>query len=165
MRPTWDEYFMQMAELAASRVTCLRGKVGAVAVRDRHVLATGYNGPPKGVEHCHHPSQITLNGKDVDCHMKCIRMLNNIPSGQRHELCRGIHAEQNVIAQAAYHGVSLCGATIYCTMRPCVTCMKQLINAGVKEIIYKGDYPDELAMAIAQQTEIVLRKFDTESEE
>jgi dCMP deaminase len=161
-RPTWDEYFMQMAELAAKRSVCLRGKVGAIAVRDRHVLATGYNGPPKGASHCTRTLK-AVPGGDFEFEVvdtTCIRDKLNIPSGERHELCRGSHAEQNVIAQAAYHGVSLCGSTIYCNFRPCVTCVKSLVNAGVKEVVYKVEYNDELAVQIARETGLILRKFD-----
>lgn len=130
-RPPWQVYFMDIANLVACRSTCLRRHVGAVAVKDKRILATGYNGAPSGVPHC----------LDVGC----LREQEGIPSGERHELCRGIHAEQNVIIQAARHGVSIEGATLYCTNLPCVICSKMLINAGIKEIFYREGYADALS--------------------
>lgn len=130
-RLPWPDYFMSIAHLVAERSTCLRRKVGAVAVRDKRILATGYNGPPSNVPHC----------EDVGC----IRERLGIPSGQRHELCRGLHAEQNVIIQAAVHAISLKGAIIYCTTQPCLICTKMLVNCQVEAIYYAGAYPDELA--------------------
>jgi dCMP deaminase len=115
-RPSWDEYFMGITELVAQRSTCLRRKVGAVAVRDKRILTTGYNGAPSDMKHC--------------LELGCLREQRNIPSGQRHELCRALHAEQNVIIQAAYHGLSIAGSTIYSTTLPCVICAKMLINSG-----------------------------------
>ncbi|HOB90378.1 MAG: cytidine/deoxycytidylate deaminase family protein [Bacillota bacterium] len=136
-RPDWDSYFMKMASVVAERSTCLRRSVGAVAVLDRRILATGYNGAPTGVPHC--------------AEVGCLREARGIPSGQRQELCRGLHAEQNVIVQAALHGVTMRGATVYCTHQPCVLCAKMLINAGIVRIVYRGDYPDSLAMEILRQ--------------
>ncbi|MEW6265518.1 MAG: cytidine/deoxycytidylate deaminase family protein [Thermodesulfobacteriota bacterium] len=130
-RPTWDQYFLQLTDLVASRSTCRRRKVGAVLVRDKHVLATGYNGAPQGLPHC--------------LEIGCLREQKNIPSGERHELCRAIHAEQNAIIQAARHGVVIVGATLYCTTKPCVICTKMLINCGVIRIYYREGYPDELS--------------------
>ncbi len=130
-RPTWDEYFIQIANLVASRSTCLRRKVGAILVRDKRILATGYNGAPSGVAHC--------------LEVGCLRELENVPSGQRHELCRGIHAEQNLIIQAARYGIKIEGSTLYCTTQPCIICTKMLINAGVEKIYYQQGYPDELS--------------------
>ncbi|MCR4401185.1 MAG: cytidine/deoxycytidylate deaminase family protein [Firmicutes bacterium] len=144
-RPSWDEYFMEIAKLVASRSTCLRRQVGAIAVRDRRILATGYNGAPTGLAHC---------GE-----VGCLRAEREVPSGERHELCRGLHAEQNVIIQAALHGISIKGATIYCTNHPCVLCAKMLVNAGVLEIVYAGDYPDELASVILGDAGINVRRF------
>ncbi len=137
-RPSWDEYFMQMAELTAQRSTCLRRKVGAVIIKDKHIIATGYNGAPKGVPHCSE-----LGG--------CERERLNVPSGQRHELCRAIHAEQNAIIQAATLGQSIEGGSIYITHHPCVICAKMIINAGIKRIVVKEGYPDELAVEILKQ--------------
>lgn len=133
-RPTWDEYFMEMAKLAAKRSTCKRQNVGAVAVIGKHILATGYNGAPKGLPHC------------IDS--GCLREELVIPSGQRHELCRGVHAEQNIICQAALHGISLNGATIYCTHKPCSICAKLILNAGIVRVVHLTDYPDEMTKSI-----------------
>ncbi len=134
-RPSWDEYFMQMAELAATRSTCLRRHVGAVIVQDRHMVATGYNGAPRGIMHC-----AERGG--------CLREKLNVPSGERHELCMGLHAEQNAIIQAATLGQSIEGATIYVTHQPCVICAKMIINAGIRRIVVKEGYPDQLAVDI-----------------
>jgi dCMP deaminase len=131
IRPSWDEYFFQITELVASRSTCLRRKVGAVLVRDRRILTTGYNGSPSGLPHCQE--------------VGCLRQAEGIPSGQRHELCRAIHAEQNAIIQAARDGISIIGSTLYCTTQPCIICSKMLINAGVVKIYFRVKYPDELA--------------------
>jgi len=130
-RPSWDEYFMNLARQAATRSTCLRRQVGAVLVRDKRVLATGYNGAPRGIAHC--------------LEIGCLREQLGIPSGERHELCRAIHAEQNAIIQAAVHGVGIEGATLYTTLQPCILCAKTLINCGVREIHYAEGYPDELS--------------------
>ncbi len=150
MRPSWDEYFMRLAYLVSTRATCTRRKVGAVIVKERRVLATGYNGPPKGLAHC-----------DVT---GCIREELNIPSGERHELCRGLHAEQNAIIQAAVHGVSIKGATIYVTNHPCVVCAKMIINAEIEEIVYAEGYPDDLAKLMLIESGIKVRQY-TISEE
>lgn len=131
-RLPWPEYFMGIAKLVAERSTCLRRKVGALAVKDKRILATGYNGAPAGLRHC----------LDIGC----LREKMGIPSGQRHELCRGLHAEQNVIIQAAMHGVRLESAEIYCTTQPCLICTKMLINCGIASIIFDHGYPDELAV-------------------
>jgi dCMP deaminase len=133
-RPDWDSYFMEFAKLAESRSTCRRRRVGAVVVKDRMILATGYTGAPKGVRHC--------------TEIGCLRQQMKVPSGQRHELCRGLHAEQNAIVQAAFHGVSIRGGTMYCTFRPCVICVKMIINAGLKRVLYLGHYQDELVQAM-----------------
>ena len=137
-RPSWDEYFMQMAELTAQRSTCLRRHVGAVIVQDKHVVATGYNGAPKGVAHC-----AELGG--------CLREKMGIPSGERHELCRALHAEQNAIIQAATLGHSIEGASIYITHQPCVICAKMIINAGIERIVVREGYPDELSVQILKE--------------
>ncbi len=136
-RPSWDEYFLQMARVIASRSTCLRRRVGAVLVRDKRLLATGYNGAPAGLPHC----------EEVGCR----RAELGVASGQGWEHCRGLHAEQNAIIQGALHGVSLRGSVLYCTTQPCVICAKMLINAGVKRIVYEGDYADELAREMLEQ--------------
>ncbi len=144
-RPSKDEYFMEMAVLASSRSTCLRRSVGAVLVKEGHVLSTGYNGAPKGLEHC----EVT----------GCIRDKMKVPSGERHELCRGVHAEQNAIIQAAYFGVSVDGAKMYITNHPCSVCAKMMLNAGIMEVIYKGDYHDELAVKLLKEGNINIRRL------
>ncbi len=141
-RPSWDEYFMEMAELARQRSTCLRRGVGAVIVKDNRVIATGYNGVPKGIRHCEETG--------------CLRQQLNVPSGKMHELCRGLHAEQNAIIQAACMGSSIEGGTLYCTTQPCVICTKMIINAGIKRVVIKESYPDELAQAMAKEAGLVI---------
>ncbi len=144
-RPDWDTYFMDMAKLASRRSSCLRRAVGAVLVKDRRLLATGYNGVPSGVTHC-----------EV---MGCLRERLKVPSGERHELCRGLHAEQNAIIQAAYHGVSIRGAHLYCTNLPCIICAKMLINAGVRRIIYLEGYSDTLTREMLDEVGMELLKL------
>jgi dCMP deaminase len=144
-RPSYDEYFMEMAHVVAKRSTCLRRKVGAILVKEKHILSTGYNGAPKGLKHCSETG--------------CLRENMNIPSGERHELCRGLHAEQNAIIQAAVFGVSIKGSVLYCTSTPCVVCVKMLINAGVTEIIYAGDYPDDLAKRMLEESTLKIKRF------
>jgi len=139
-RPSWDEYFLEIARLVASRATCLRRSIGAVFVRDKRVLATGYNGAPSGLKHCDE--------------IGCIREREGIPSGERHELCRGIHAEQNAILQAAQFGIDLRGSTLYCTNQPCVLCAKMVINVGVERIVVLGGYPDKLAQEMLDEAGI-----------
>ena len=121
-----DEYFLKIASVIAERSTCRRHHTGAVAVRDKHILATGYNGAPSGQKDC--------------LELGCLRNELNIPSGERHEICRAIHAEQNVIIQASLHGVSLEGSTIYATHTPCVLCAKMLVNAKIKRYVSFGQY-------------------------
>lgn len=145
VRPTWDQYFMRMAFMAASRSSCTRRKVGAVIVKDNNVIATGYNGPPAGLANC------DLVG--------CIRDDLDVPSGERHELCRGLHAEQNAIIQAAVHGASIKDGRIYITTHPCVVCSKMIINSHIKEIIYAEGYPDELAELMLIESNIEKRQF------
>ncbi|MGM0419449.1 MAG: deoxycytidylate deaminase [Bacillota bacterium] len=145
-RPNWNEYFMEMAELAASRATCIRRKVGAVLVKDKQILATGYNGAPKGIVHCEETG--------------CLRKELKVPSGERHEICRGVHAEQNLVAQAAFHGVKTEGSVVYCTHQPCVICTKLLINAGVDKIYFKQGYADEFSKKLLDNTDIILIKLD-----
>ncbi len=144
VRPDWDHYFMEIAQVISKRSTCLRRSVGAVLVKDKQILATGYNGTPRGIEHCEK--------------VGCLREELKVPSGQMHELCRGIHAEQNAVIQAAVHGVSVNGATLYCTHQPCVVCTKILINAGIEKIVYKNYYPDKLAdeMIKAANIEVIV---------
>ena len=142
-RPGWDDYFMNIAQLVATRSTCLRRSVGAVLVREKRLLATGYNGAPSGLRHC----------LDVGC----FRQQNHIPSGERHELCRGLHAEQNAIIQAAMHGVSVKGASLYCTNHPCIICAKMIINAGISSVIIKEGYEDAMARDILKEAGIEVR--------
>jgi dCMP deaminase len=139
-RPAWDNYFMDIVDLVARRSTCRRRRVGAVLVRDRRVLSTGYNGAPSGLRHC----------LDIGC----LREQFNVPSGERHELCRGLHAEQNVIIQAAFHGVSVKEATLYCTTHPCIICAKMIINAGIGGVMFREGYRDKLAEEILQEAGI-----------
>jgi dCMP deaminase len=139
-RPGWDEYFMDIVTLVARRSTCVRRSVGALLVRDRRLLSTGYNGAPSGLRHC----------RDIGC----LREKNRVPSGERHELCRGLHAEQNAIIQAAFHGVSVRGATLYCTTHPCVICAKMIINAGIVRIMIREGYRDALAAEILDEAGI-----------
>ncbi len=142
-RPSWDEYFQTITRDVAERSTCIRRHVGAIIVKDKRILATGYNGAPTGLEHC-----LTRG---------CLRAEMGIPSGQKHELCRGTHAEQNAVIQAARHGVPIDGATVYCTNQPCIVCAKILINAGIVEIVYENPYPDELSEQMLGEAGVVLR--------
>ncbi len=146
VRPTWDEYFMAIVSDVATRSTCCRRKVGAILVKDKRIIATGYNGGPTGLAHC----------LDIGC----LREKLNIPSGQQHELCRGVHAEQNAIIQAARYGVDTDGSVLYCTTQPCAQCTKMLLNAGVKEIVFRDGYPDGLALDLLQESGIAFRKID-----
>lgn len=143
MRPDWDHYFMEMAEVAAKRSTCLRRQVGAVLVKDRRLLTSGYNGAPSRMAHCRETG--------------CLRQQLNIPSGQQHEMCRGLHAEQNAIIQAALHGISINDSVLYVTHQPCVICTKMMINAGIKRVIMKDAYPDELSEKMLREAGIVLQ--------
>lgn len=144
-RPGWDDYFMEIAGMVASRSTCLRRQVGCVVVKDRRILSTGYNGAPSGVSHCSETG--------------CRREKEGIPSGQRHEMCRGVHAEQNAIIQGARHGIILQGATAYITTQPCSICTKMLINAGIEEIIFEGDYPDEMSRLLLKEAGVFCHKY------
>ena len=146
-RPAWEDYFMDIAILVAKRSTCLRRAVGALIVKDKRILSTGYNGAPSGIRHCGE------NG--------CLRKTMNIASGERHELCRGIHAEQNAIIQAAYHGVQIQGAVLYCTNLPCSICTKMIINAGIKKIYYQEGYADELSKDMLSEALIEVLQLKT----
>ena len=142
-RPTWDEYFLEVAKLVAKRSTCLRRSVGAVIVKDKRILATGYNGAPAGLKHC--------------SEVGCMRQKLKIPSGERHELCRALHAEQNALIQASLYGISVKGSVMYATCQPCVICAKMLINAGIKEIVISSGYPDKMAMDFLKQAKIKVK--------
>jgi len=146
MRPSWDEYFVEIARQVATRSTCLRRQVGAVIVRDKRILSTGYNGAPRGLPHC-----------DV---AGCLREQLGIPSGQRQEICRGLHAEQNAIIQAALHGVSVEGGAIYVTHQPCITCAKMVINAGIVRVVCADSYPDELARQMLGEAGVALDMWE-----
>lgn len=138
MRPSWDNYFMEIATVVARRATCLRRQIGAILVKDKHILATGYNGAPAGLAHC------------LD--MECAR--NQVPSGERQELCRGLHAEQNGLIQAARHGIQVAGATLYSTTEPCSLCTKMLINAGITRVVFRDEYPDQMAREMLSQARV-----------
>jgi len=146
-RPSWESYFMEIAEHVAERSTCIRRQVGAVIVKDKRILSTGYNGAPSGIDHC----------LDVGCMREQMR----IPSGERHELCRAIHAEQNAIVQAAYHGVTIKGASLFCTNLPCSICAKMIINAGIRTIYYRSGYADELGSEMLRSADIDIIQLNT----
>jgi dCMP deaminase len=143
-RKSKDVYFSEIADLVSSRSTCLRDQVGAVVVKESQILSTGYNGAPKGLPHC--------------SEVGCLREQMGVKSGERHELCRGLHAEQNAIIQAAYHGVSVRGAKMYCTTKPCSICTKMIINAGIVEIIYIDEYEDALASQLLKESGLSVRQ-------
>ena len=149
IRPDWDDYFMDIADMVSSRSTCLRRQVGCVVVKDRRILSTGYNGTPSGVAHC----------GEVGCR----RMQEGIPSGERVEMCRGVHAEQNAIIQGARHGVVLQGATVYTTTEPCSICAKMMINTGIEEIIYNGEFPDDLSQELLKEAGVFCHKHNKTS--
>ena len=142
-RPSWDEYFLGIADLISKRSTCLRRSVGAVLVKDKRILATGYNGVPTGIRHC--------------SEVGCLREKLSVPSGERHELCRGLHGEQNAFLQAALHGTSVKDATLYSTIQPCSICAKMIINAGIREIVIKGDYPDRMSKDLLKEAKVKVR--------
>ncbi len=144
-RPGWDEYFLKITQDVSERATCVKRQVGAIIVKDNRILSTGYNGSPKGFKHCEE--------------VGCIRQEMNIPSGQRHELCRGLHAEQNAIIQAAWDGVKIAGGTMYCNYQPCVICAKMMINAEIVRLVYTGSYPDELAAQMLKESKIEVKKI------
>jgi len=141
-RPGWDQYFMSIANVVASRSTCIRRQVGSIIVRDKRILSSGYNGAPAGLRHC--------------LEIGCLREQKGVPSGQRHELCRGLHAEQNAIIQAAVHGTAIKDSIYYVTHQPCVLCAKILINAGIKKIVFQGEYPDPMALELFEEAGIEL---------
>lgn len=145
-RPSWHEYFMGITDLVAQRSTCTRRKVGAILVKEKRILCSGYNGAPANVPHC----------KETGC----LRAKLNVPSGEKHELCRGVHAEQNVIIQAAYHGITVNGATLYCTNQPCSICAKMIINAGIKKVYYTDGYDDELTLDMFDKAGVRLVQLD-----
>jgi dCMP deaminase len=143
-RKSWDRYFIDIAQLVSERSTCLRRKVGAVLVRDKRILSTGYNGAARGLAHCDE--------------VGCLREVMSIPSGERIEVCRGIHAEQNALVQAAAFGINVSGATLYCTHEPCITCSKMLLNAGITQMVVNEAYPDELARKMLAEAGVEVRR-------
>jgi dCMP deaminase len=147
-RPSWETYFMNITNLVAQRSTCLRRAVGAVLVKDKRILSTGYNGAPANLKHC--------------LEVGCMREQMGIESGKMHELCRGIHAEQNAIIQAAYHGVSVKGAVVYCTNQPCSICARMIINAGIEKIYYQSGYADPLAKELLAEAKIDLIQIESD---
>jgi len=144
-RPSLDEYFMLIAFGGSKRSTCLRRRVGAVIVIDKHPISTGYNGSPQKTEHCSQKG--------------CLRQKLGIPSGEKSEMCRGAHAEQNAINFAAQYGISVKGATLYVTNTPCSHCAKSIINSGIVQVIFDGDYPDKIGMDLLKEAEIKLIKY------
>jgi dCMP deaminase len=142
-RKSWDEYFMAIARLVSERSTCLRRHVGAVLVRDKRLLCTGYNGAPAGMRHCSEAG--------------CLRSELAIPAGERIEICRGIHAEQNALVQAAAFGISVAGATLYCTHEPCVTCGKMLVNSRIREFVVGERYPDDFGRRLLEEAGVSVR--------
>ncbi len=142
-RPTWDEYFISIAKLVSTRSTCLRRKVGAILVKDKKILTTGYNGAPSNIKHCEKTG--------------CLRQRLKVPSGERHELCRGLHSEQNALLQAALHGVSVKDAILYSTTHPCIICAKMVINAGIKEVVIAGGYPDKMSRDLLKEASVKIR--------
>lgn len=147
-RPSWQDYFTDITKLVATRSTCTRRSVGAILVKDKRILATGYNGAPANISHCEE--------------VGCLREQNGVPSGQRHELCRGIHAEQNALIQAARHGVNMDGADLYCTNLPCIICTKMIINSGITNVYYFDGYADEMSLAMFQEAGVKLHALNDE---
>jgi dCMP deaminase len=145
-RPSWDSYFMQLAFVVAGRSTCLRRQVGAVMVKERQILSTGYNGSPSGLLHCDE--------------VGCLRQNLSVPSGERLEICRAVHAEQNALVQAAKHGIAIAGADLYTTLQPCVQCTKMIINAGIQRVFFTHSYPDQLAVTMAKEAGLELVQLD-----
>jgi len=145
-RPSWDEYFSRIAVEVSKRSTCLRRQVGAILVRDKRILATGYNGAPRGIRHC--------------SEVGCLREQRNVPSGERHELCRGLHAEMNAIIQAANHGIEIQDSTFYSTVFPCSLCAKMLINGGIARVVAQGDYADPLSKKLLAEAKVRVDVFD-----
>lgn len=145
----WDKRFMELTEQVGSWASCYRRRVGAVIVREKRVMTTGYNGAPAGIPSCIERGE-------------CIRQKLNIASGTRAELCYGVHAEQNAIIQAARYGINISGATLYCTHQPCVICAKMIINAGIKRVVYKEGYPDEFSMQLFGEAGTKIEKFEEE---
>lgn len=141
-RPPWPDYFMAITKMVSTRSTCIRRKVGAILVKGKRILATGYNGAPSGLKHCEE--------------LGCLRESSSVASGERHELCRGLHAEQNVIVQAAYYGIPIANSDLFCTNKPCAICAKLIINAGIKRVYFEEDYNDALSEMLLKEAGIEL---------
>lgn len=146
MRPSWDEYFMHIAEVVATRSTCLRRQVGALLVKEKRIISTGYNGTLTKLAHC------AVAG--------CLRDKLNIPSGERHELCRGMHAEANALLFASTYGVDMHQATIYSTTQPCVMCAKMIIQTGIKKVVFAGAYPDQLSWQLFKEAKVKIVHYN-----
>lgn len=143
-----DDYFMEIAHVVSKRATCRRHQVGAVLVRDKHLISTGYNGAAAGMKDC--------------LELGCLRDQLDIKSGERHEICRAIHAEQNAVIQAALHGKTTEGATLYCTINPCVVCAKIIANAKIKKLVYEGSYPDKTGVNFLRASGVEVQNFKTD---
>ena len=143
----WDKRFMELTELVGTWASCHRRKVGAVIVKDKRVMTTGYNGAPAGISSCIERGE-------------CLRQKLNIPSGTHAETCYAAHAEQNAIIQAARYGINIDGATLYCTHQPCVICAKMIINAGIRRVVYKEGYPDDFSMELFREAKTEINKFE-----
>lgn len=141
-RPSWNDYFLEVADLVATRSTCLRRQVGAVLVRDKRIISTGYNGAPRKLRHCNE--------------VGCLREEQSIPSGHRYELCRGVHAEQNAIINAAYYGIATQDSVMYCTNQPCIICARMIINAGIGKVVHRGNFDDDIAVDLLKEAGIEL---------
>ncbi len=150
-RPNWHKYFLEMSFLVSQRSTCLRRKVGAVLVKNNQIISTGYNGAPKGVPHC--------------AEVGCLRERLQVPSGERHELCRGVHAEQNAIIQAAVNGTSIKDSVLFCTHHPCSICAKIIINSEIRQIIIANDYPDKLAKEMLKDADLEIFLYNIDKDE
>jgi dCMP deaminase len=150
-RPDWDEYFLKVAMLVAERSTCRRHHVGAVLVRNKRILSTGYNGAPSGIKDC--------------LELGCLRDELKIPSGTRHEICRAVHAEQNAIIHAGLHGTRMEKATMYCTHFPCMICAKMIVNSKIKKIIVYAEYPDKMSLSFLKKAGIIIKKIKKPSSE
>jgi len=149
-RPSWEEYFMSIAQQVALRSTCLRRQVGCIIVLEKRIVSTGYNGAPSGLPHCEE--------------VGCLREERGVASGERHELCRGLHAEQNAIIQAALHGTAVRGGVLFCTHKPCILCTKMLINAGIRRVYYAKGYSDTLAEEMAREAEMEFEHLQWEGD-
>jgi len=151
-RPSWDDYFMEITGIVAKRSTCLRRKVGAVIVKDKHILTSGYNGAPRNIKNCLE-------------HGYCLKEEKGFGSGEGHSMCIGLHAEQNAIIQAAYHGINISGSTLYCLFLPCSICLKMLINAGINRIVFKKYYPDDLSLRLLKESKMELTLYREKEKE